>query len=124
MDGEENGEWVEEVCAELEIKPVLPLWGVGAEEILADFQGLGFKAVVVANRLEKSLLGKSLDKAFLDEIRKFNCYPCGEFGEYHTFVTSGPVFRKSLKVAQGKRERRDDVWFLEISAELEQYRLH
>ena len=124
MDGEENGEWVEEVCAELEIKPVLPLWGVGAEEILADFQGLGFKAVVVANRLEKSLLGKSLDKAFLDEIRKFNCYPCGEFGEYHTFVTGGPVFRKSLKVAQGKRERRDDVWFLEISAELEQYRLH
>jgi len=119
IDLEEHREWVERVCAELEIKPLLPLWGIGPEKLLADFWDLGFKAVIVATRLDKSLLGRNLDKAFLTGIQKFNCHPCGESGEYHTFVINGPIFKKLLKVTQGKREKRDNVWFLEISAELE-----
>lgn len=119
MDLEEHREWIERVCAELGIKPLLPLWGIGPEELLADFWGLGLKAVTVATRLDESLLGRNLDKAFLAEIRKFGSHLCGESGEYHTFVTNGPIFKKLLKVTQGKREKRDDVWFLEISVELE-----
>ncbi len=118
MDLEEHREWIERLCSELQIKPLLPLWGVEPGKLLAEFLGYGFTAIVVATRLEESLLGRSLDKSFLDEIQKFNCHPCGESGEYHTFVTSGPIFKKPLKVTQGKRERRDNVWFLEISAEL------
>ena len=119
MDLEEHREWIERLCSELQIKPLLPLWGVEPGKLLAEFLGYGFTAIVVATRLEESLLGRSLDKSFLDEIQKFNCHPCGESGEYHTFVTSGPIFKKPLKVTQGNRERRDNVWFLEISAELE-----
>ncbi len=118
MDLEEHREWIERLCSELQIKPLLPLWGVEPGKLLAEFLGYGFTAIVVATRLEESLLGRSLDKSFLDEIQKFNCHPCGESGEYHTFVTSGPIFKKPLKVTQGKRERRDNVWFLELSAEL------
>ncbi len=118
IDLEEHREWVERVCAELEIKPLLPLWGIGPEKLLADFWDLGFKAVIVATRLDKSLLGRNLDKAFLTGIQKFNCHPCGESGEYHTFVINGPIFKRPLKVIQGKRYKRDNVWFLEISAEL------
>jgi len=119
MDLEEHKEWVERICTELEIKPLLPLWGIEPEELLAQFRESGFEAIVVATRLDEGLLGKSLDEAFLTEIRKFGCHPCGESGEYHTFITGGPIFKKLLKVSQGKRERRDNLWFLEVSAELE-----
>ena len=119
MDLEEHRKWVKRVCAELEIKPLLPLWGIKPDELLADFWNLGFKAIVVATRLEQSLLGKNVDKAFLAEIKRFGCHPCGENGEYHTFVTDGPIFKQPLKVIPGKKEKRDSVWFLEISAELE-----
>ena len=119
VDLEEHREWIERVCGELEIEPLLPLWGIEPEELLAQFRESGFKAIVVATRLDKSLLDKNLDEAFLDELRKYGCHPCGESGEYHTFITGGPIFKKLLKVSQGKRERRDNVWFLEVSAELE-----
>ena len=119
MDLEEHKEWVERVCTELEIKPILPLWGITPEKLLAEFWGSGFKSIVVATRLDKSLLGRSLDRAFLDKLRKYGCHPCGESGEYHTFVTGGPIFKQQLNIIQGKKVQRDNVWFLDISAELE-----
>mgnify|MGYP001038047853 CR=1 FL=1 len=119
IEVEEHREWVERVCAELGVKACLPLWGCEPEELIADFWALGFKSVIVATRLDEKLLGRDLDRAFLTEIQKFNCHPCGESGEYHTFVTGGNVSNGSLKVVQGKREKRDNVWFLELSAEFE-----
>ncbi|MCK4403007.1 MAG: diphthine--ammonia ligase, partial [Dehalococcoidia bacterium] len=68
MDLEEHREWLERVCGELGIKPILPLWGIGSEELLADFWSLGFKAIVVATKLDQSLLGRNLDKSSLNEI--------------------------------------------------------
>ena len=115
MDLVEHREWLERVCGELEIKPILPLWGIGSEELLADFWSLGFKAIVVATKLDQSLLGRALDKSSLNEIEKFGCHPCGESGEYHTFVFDGPIFKMPLEVIPGKKEKRDNVWFLEIS---------
>lgn len=115
MDLEEHREWLKRVCGELEIKPILPLWGIGPEELFADFWSLGFKAIVVATKLDQSLLGRNLDKSSLNEIEKFGCHPCGESGEYHTFVFDGPIFKTPLEVIPGKKEKRDNVWFLEIS---------
>ena len=115
MDLEEHRGWLERVCGELEIEPLLPLWGIGSEALLADFWSLGFKAVVVATKLDQSLLGRNLDKSFLNEIEKSGCHLCGESGEYHTFVFDGPIFKMPLEVIPGKKEKRDNVWFLEIS---------
>ncbi len=114
VDVEQHREWIGRVCAELQIKPILPLWGIPAERLLTQFSEAGFKAKVVATKLDESLLGQNVHEAFLIEIQKFNCHPCGEFGEYHTFVTDGPIFKSKLKVTEGKKEKRDNVWFLEI----------
>lgn len=110
MDLEEHREWVERVCSEVEIK---------AEELIEEFLKLKFKAIIVATRLEETFLGKVLDKALVRQISKLGSHPCGENGEYHTFVTDGPIFRKALKVTRGERKERDNVWFWEISAELQ-----
>ena len=119
IDLQEHRDWVERVCAEVGIKAFLPLWQVRPEELIDEFLRLEFKAMVVATRLEESLLGKVLNKALVRRIIKLGSHPCGESGEYHTFVTAGPIFRRALKITKGERERRDNMWFWEISAELQ-----
>lgn len=119
IDLEEHREWVERVCSEVGIKAFLPLWGIKPEELIEELLKLKFKAMVIATRLEEGLLGKVLDKALVRQISKLGSHPCGESGEYHTFVTDGPIFRKALKVTRGERKERDNIWFWEISAELQ-----
>jgi len=119
MDSEESRAWVERVCSEIGIKAFLPLWGIKAEELIEEFLRLKFKAIIVATKLEENLPGKVLDKALVRRISKLGSHPCGENGEYHTFVTDGPIFRKALKVTRGERKKRDNIWLWEISAELQ-----
>jgi diphthine-ammonia ligase len=119
IDIEEHREWVERVCSEVGIKALSPLWGIKAEELIEELLKLKFKAIVVATRLDENFLGKVLDKALVRQISKLGSHPCGENGEYHTFVTEGPLFRKALKVTGGESKKIDNVWFWEISAELQ-----
>jgi diphthine-ammonia ligase len=119
IDLEEHREWVERVCSEVGIKALLPLWGIKAEELIEELLKLKYKAIVVATRLEENLLGKVLDKALVRQISKLGSHPCGESGEYHTFVTDGPIFRRALKVTRGESKKIDNMWFCEISAELQ-----
>ena len=121
IDLDEHREWVERVCQELDITPHLPLWGESQEEILRDFINLGFEAIVVATKsdlLGEEWLGRRIDLDFirhLDEIRKTkNITLCGEAGEYHTFVTNGPLFQKRIEITETRKVLRDERWFLEI----------
>jgi diphthine-ammonia ligase len=119
IDLEEHREWVERVCSEVGIKAFLPLWRIKPEKLIKEFLKLKFKAIVVATRLEENFLGRVLDKALVRQIIKLGSHPCGENGEYHTFVIEGPIFRQALKVTNGERKERDNMWFWEISAELQ-----
>ena len=119
MDLEEHREWVERVCSEVGIKALLPLWGIKPQELIQEFLKLRFKAVVVATRLEETFLGKVIDKSLIRQIGKLGSHPCGENGEYHTFITDGPIFRKALEVTKGERKRRDNIWFWDISVKLQ-----
>ena len=114
LDG--HREWVERVCGELGIKAFLPLWGAKAEELIEEFLKLRFEAIVVATRLEESLVGKVLDEALVSHITELGSHPCGEEGEYHTFVAAGPIFKRTLNVTRGRTEKKDNMWFLDISA--------
>lgn len=118
IDIEEHRQWVERVCGELGIKPLLPLWLIDPEELLGEFLALGFKAIVVATKLDKDLLGRDLDKPLLTEVKGLGAHPSGEYGEYHTFVTDGPIFQRPLKVVGGEIGEKDGSWRLDISAEL------
>jgi diphthine-ammonia ligase len=119
IDVEEHREWVERVCSEVGIKAFLPLWGIRAEELIEELLKSKFKAIIVATRLDENLPGKVLNKALVRQISKLGSHPCGENGEYHTFVTDGPIFRKALKVTSSESKKIDNIWFREISAELQ-----
>lgn len=119
MDIEEHREWVERVCAEVGIKPLLPLWKEDPGLLLEEFWNAGFRAIVVATWLDPALVGRWLDRALVTEITERGAHPCGENGEYHTFVTAGPFFRFPLHVALPEGQpifyERDGVWFLNIA---------
>jgi uncharacterized protein (TIGR00290 family) len=121
VDIEEHRDWIERVCRELEIKPILPLWGGDEKEIMIEFINQEFEAIVVATKQGKEWLGKKVNKQFIDELHKLNISPCGESGEYHTFVTNGPIFKTKIKIIGGKEKEylRDNYWFLDIDGALE-----
>ena len=121
IDLEEHREWVERVSKESGISAVLPLWGEKKREnLIQELIEAGFETVIVATRkdlLGLEWLGRGIDHAFVREISKVRGVDIsGENGEYHTFVVSGPIFKKRLKILKSEKITREDHCFLDISA--------
>jgi len=115
IDLEQHRAWVERVCKEIGIKAILPLWGREREDILKEFINLGFEAIVVATSFDKNWLGRKIDKKFLQELKTLEEIDlCGENGEYHTFVTDGPIFKKRIKILGTKIANQGKNLFLDI----------
>jgi len=115
IDLEQHRAWVERVCKEMGIKAILPLWGREREDILKEFINLGFEAIVVATSFDKNWLGRKIDKKFLQELKTLEEIDlCGENGEYHTFVTDGPIFKKRIKILGTKIVNQGKNLFLDI----------
>ena len=118
IDLDEHRQWIEGVCQPVEITPYLPLWGQSQEKVLSDFIDLGFEAIVVATRadlLGEEWLGRKVDLDFLWRLKQIgDIQLCGEAGEYHTFVTDGPLFKKRIEILEINNVLRDGHWFLEI----------
>jgi len=121
IDLDEHRQWIDRVCHEVDITPYLPLWGGSQDKILRDFIDSGFEAVIVAAKADlfgEEWLGRKVDLDFiryLDELRETkDITPCGEAGEYHTFVTDGPLFKKRIEILKTNKVLREGHWFLEI----------
>jgi len=118
IDLPEHRDWVERVCKEVEIKPILPLWKKEREELLIEFIQLGFQAIVVATEAEllgEEWLGRIIDHNFVKDLKaRKDIDLCGERGEYHTFVYGGPIFQKPVKFIFSKKIRKEKHWFLEL----------
>lgn len=108
----------EQIARELGFFPLEPLWGIKSVDILKDFISQGFEAYIVscqAKLLGKNWVGRKIDKSFVSDIQKLkNIDPCGENGEYHTFVTNGPLFKKKIVITQTSKLLRNGYWFLDI----------
>jgi uncharacterized protein (TIGR00290 family) len=96
----------------------MPLWAQDTTKILKEFIKNGFKAVIVSTQaglLGPEWLGRQIDNEFLRELQaKGNIDPCGEKGEFHTFVFDGPIFKKPVNFIAGEKAFRDKHWFLDI----------
>lgn len=94
----------EEVIGKVGMKTFFPLWGRDTCELANSFIDAGFKAtitVVDSNVLRKEFVGRDFDKQFLRDLPK-EVDPCGENGEFHTFVYNGPIFEKHVVFGRGK----------------------
>jgi uncharacterized protein (TIGR00290 family) len=90
----------EEQLAKHKIRSHFPLWKRDTTEHMDEFLQLGFKAVVVCvngQHLDKSFCGRVIDKTFIKDLPD-TVDPCGENGEYHTFVFDGPIFKYPTKI--------------------------
>lgn len=82
---------------------VFPLWKKQTSELAIDFIEKGFKAIIVSvdsRYLDKSFAGRMFDHSFLSNLPK-NVDPCGENGEFHSFVFDGPIFSKPIPFKKG-----------------------
>lgn len=114
---EEHRIWIERVCRDLHVEAIFPLWGMDSERIINGFINEGFEAIIVSGRKEligKEWIGKRLDGDFLRYLETKGLDVCGENGEYHTFVISGPLFKGRVDVYSTSVTERDEHWFLNI----------
>ena len=84
---------------------VFPIWKVDSREVIRQFLAEGFKAIVVcvnSTQLNESFCGRLLDEAFFEDLPA-TVDPCGERGEYHSFVFDGPNFLVPVPIQKGER---------------------
>jgi len=90
--------WQEKQLAQFEIKCTFPLWKLNTHELAKQFLDLGFKAVITVadgDYFGKDTPGKMFDKQFIEGLPD-KVDPCGENGEFHTFVYDGPGFTRPV----------------------------
>ncbi len=90
--------------------PVFPIWGEDTAALARTFVRRGHRAVVVCvdtTQLAATVAGRDFDDALLAEL-PYSVDPCGERGEFHTFVWSSPCFAAPIAVDRGEQLLRDD----------------
>ncbi len=99
--------WLERICREVGLQPVKPLWHRDTQQILNEFINDGFKATLVRVKLDLlglDWLGREINRNFFDDVLKLGTVdPCGENGEFHTFVTDGPLFKKRIEILESEK---------------------
>lgn len=106
----------DQVLAQHNLRGIYPVWLRNTAEFIRDFIALGFKAVVTcidSKVLDQSFSGRLIDGSFLADLPP-NVDPCGENGEFHTFVYDGPNFKKPISFCVGERVQRDGFWFCDL----------
>jgi len=90
--------------------PVFPIWGTNTADLARRFISDGFAARLVCvdtTQLDASFAGREFDGELLADLPS-TADPCGERGEFHTFVSNGPGFRRSITYETGERVLRDE----------------
>ena len=86
------------------IQCVFPLWKTDTTALVKEFIGLGFKSMIVCvneRYLDKSFCGRIIDEDFINDLPP-NVDPCGENGEFHSFVFEAPIFKRPIPVTKGE----------------------
>lgn len=98
------------------IRPLFPLWGRPTDVLAGDMLEAGIRAVVTCvdpTRVPASLAGRDFDARFLADLPS-GADPCGERGEFHTFVWDGPGFSGPVAVEVGEVVERDGFVFCDV----------
>jgi uncharacterized protein (TIGR00290 family) len=107
----------EEKLLQLGMKSVFPIWKRDTRELAANFIKAGYHAILTcldSKHLGSSFVGRSFGESLLADLPP-GVDPCGENGEFHTFVHAGPIFRKSIPVRRGEVVLRENrFWYCDL----------
>jgi diphthamide synthase (EF-2-diphthine--ammonia ligase) len=95
---------------------MFPVWMIPTRELAWDMIRSGVKAKVTCvdpAKLSRDFAGREFDAEFLNQLPE-GVDPCGENGEFHTFVYDAPVFSSPVKVAAGEVVERDGFVFSDL----------
>jgi len=112
---------IEKICKKLDLECINPLWHKDEIEYLKELIKNKFKVIitgVAAYPLDKSWLGREIDKEFIKEVKelyqRYKIHPAGEGGEFETFVLDCALFKEPLKVTMKKISGEKNSWRREI----------
>lgn len=99
--------WLDRICREVGLIPIRPLWHLDTKKILIEFINEGFKAIVVRIKNEiigLDWLGREINQTFYEDLLNLGTIdPCGEHGEYHSFVVDGPIFKNRIVITDSEK---------------------
>jgi uncharacterized protein (TIGR00290 family) len=97
-------------------RAVFPVWGLDTGELARQFIAEGFRAILVCvdpRALDASFAGREFDEGLLKDLPP-EVDPCGENGEFHTFVYAGPIFSEPVACRRGDVVERDGFVFCDL----------
>jgi uncharacterized protein (TIGR00290 family) len=106
----------EKNLAHIGMTALFPIWKRDTRELICAFHAAGFRAMAVCidgKILGREFAGRELDESFFKDLPP-NADPCGENGEFHTFVFAGPIFRHAIPVHTGEVVERDSFIFCDL----------
>ena len=112
----------EKNLARISMTALFPLWKRDTRELIRYFHEQQFRAIAAcidSRVLDPSFAGRELDASFFRDLPP-NADPCGENGEFHTFVFDGPIFRSPISVRTGNVVNRDGFVFCDLLSQLEE----
>ena len=98
-------------------EPLFPVWGRDTKQLAHEFIDAGFEAVLVCvdpDQLDPSFAGRAFDASLLDDL-PVGVDPCGENGEFHTFVHAGPIYSSPIAVEVGEVSLRGGFAFCDLT---------
>jgi uncharacterized protein (TIGR00290 family) len=106
----------EKNLARIGMTAFFPIWKRDTRELIRGFHAARFRAIAACidpRVLDRSFAGRELDESFFRDLPA-GVDPCGENGEFHTFVFDGPIFRKPISVRAGEVVERDSFIYCDL----------
>ena len=106
----------EENLARIGMTALFPIWKRDTCELIRSFHAANFRAIAACidpRVLDRSFAGRELDDSFFRDLPAA-VDPCGENGEFHTFVFDGPIFRNPIPVRTGEVLERDSFIYCDL----------
>ncbi len=100
----------ERLLSKVSMRAIFPLWESDTRALAKQFSPLTFRSIVVCvdtALLDRSYAGREYDSSFLQDLPG-DVDPCGENGEFHTFVYNAPLFRQPVEIQRGVRIMREN----------------
>ena len=112
----------EKNLARIGMTALFPIWKRDTRELIRYFHEHHFRAIaacVDSKVLDPSFAGRELNESFFHDLPP-HADPCGENGEFHTFVFGGPIFRSPIPIRTGEVVNRDGFIFCDLLPQLEE----